>query len=251
MQYGRIPTQTYGRNWQGPRSFEAQWVWLWLASHGWLGSSMDPHVRHGDQWCSPGNGSNACRRSIFPSWRIACAVAGCAEPAEYAASVRPKSYCKLESHRNTPLKNYWWMDAGYRPSSSWKWLEHLSNQRSWPTIQKGLPLTWRWSSIHLSILLGPGGSQTSDQSYWSIWPPWVYQGGRRFRESGTNLWLWFYSEPNNQCKVTRFHISSVPTRLGSYKVMRWDRCAPHSLTESENRLSHWEAVHWGSDRRGA
>ena len=36
MQYGRIPTRTYGRNWQGPRSFEAQWVWLGLASHGWL-----------------------------------------------------------------------------------------------------------------------------------------------------------------------------------------------------------------------
>jgi hypothetical protein len=46
-------------------------------------------------------------RSIFPGWRIACAVAGCAEPVEYAASVWPKSCCKLECHPDTPLQKYW------------------------------------------------------------------------------------------------------------------------------------------------
>jgi hypothetical protein len=31
---------------------------------------------------------------ILPSWHIACVVEGCAEPAEYDASVLPKSHCK-------------------------------------------------------------------------------------------------------------------------------------------------------------
>jgi hypothetical protein len=68
--------------------------------------------------------------------------------------------------------------------------------------------------------------------------------------------------PGNQYKVARFHLSSVPTRLGSFKVMRWDGCvpcgfilvsvtlSPHSLTESGSRLAHWTLVHWGSDRWG-
>jgi hypothetical protein len=56
--------------------------------------------------------------SIFPSWRIACATAGCAEPIEYAASVQPKSFYKLECHPDTPLQKYWRMVAGYHPSSS-------------------------------------------------------------------------------------------------------------------------------------
>jgi hypothetical protein len=38
---------------------------------------MDPHVRHVDQLCSRGNGPCPCRRSIFPSWHIACVAAGC------------------------------------------------------------------------------------------------------------------------------------------------------------------------------
>ena len=95
-----------------------------------------------------------------------------------------------------------------------------------PTIQKGLPLTWRRSSIHLFVLSGPGGSQTSNKSYWSIWHLWVYQGGPRFGESGTGFWLWFFSGPSNQCTVPKFHIYSVPTWLGSHKVMIWDGCAP-------------------------
>ena len=165
MQYGRIPTRTYSRNWKGPRNFEAQWVWLGLASQRWVGSWLDPHVHHADQLCSPGNGPCPCRRSIFPSWHIACVVTGFEKPIEYDAIVQPKSWYKWECHPDTPLQNYWWMIVGYHPSSSWKWLEHLSNQRAWPTIQKGLPLTWRRSSIHLSFLSGPGGSQTSDQSY--------------------------------------------------------------------------------------
>jgi hypothetical protein len=36
----------------------------------------------------------------------------------------------------------------------------------------------------------------------------------------------FILEPSNQCIVTRFHLSSVPARLGSHKVMSWDGCAP-------------------------
>jgi hypothetical protein len=31
---------------------------------------------------------------------------------------------------------------------------------------------------------------------------------------------------DNQCRVTRFHLFSVTTRLGSHKMMRWDGCAP-------------------------
>ena len=142
-------------------------------------------------------------------------------------------------------------------------LENFPNQRAWPSIQKYLLLTWRWSSIHLFVLLGPSGSQTSNQSYWSIWPPWIDQGGRWFEESGTSFWLWFYSEPGNQYRVAKFHVSFVPTRLGSHKVMRWERCAPcgavlgfvtwspHSITRSDDRLAHWVAVCWGSDRWGA
>jgi hypothetical protein len=38
---------------------------------------------------------------------IACAATGCAEPIEYATSVRPKSFCKLECHPDTPLQKYW------------------------------------------------------------------------------------------------------------------------------------------------
>ena len=250
MQYGGIPTWTYGINWQGLRIFEAQWVWLGLVSREWLGSWLDPHVLHVDQWCSLGNGPYPCRRSIFPSWRIACAAARCAESVEYVVSVQPKSCCKLEYHTDTPLQNYWWMVAGYHPSTSWKWLVHCSNQWAWPTIQKGLPLTWRQSSIHMSILSRLGDIHTSDQSYWSIWPPWVDQGGRRLGESGTGFWLWFYSESGNQYKVDRFHLSSVLTGLGSHKVMRWGGCAPcgavlgsvawspHSLTKIRDRLAH-------------
>jgi hypothetical protein len=44
---------------------------------------------------------------IFPIWRIACVVAGCAKPAEYVASVWPKSCCELECHLDTPLQKYW------------------------------------------------------------------------------------------------------------------------------------------------
>jgi hypothetical protein len=148
------------------------------------------------------------------------------------------------------------MVAGYRPSSSRKWLEHFLNQRGWPTIWKDIPLTWRRYSMHLSILSGPRGSQTSYQSYWIICPPWVDQEGCRFRESSTVFWLWFYLGPGNQCRVARLHISSIPTWLESRKVMSWDGCSPcgtvlgsaawspHSLAESGGRLSHWRVVHW-------
>jgi hypothetical protein len=54
-----------------------------------LDLGLDPHVRHADQLCILGNGPCPCRRIIFPSWHIACVAAGCVEPAEYAASVRP------------------------------------------------------------------------------------------------------------------------------------------------------------------
>ena len=82
-------------------------------------------------------------------------------------------------------------------------------------------------------------------------------------DSGTSFLLWFYSEPSNQYRVTRFHLSFVSARLGSRKVMRWDGCAPcgavlgsvarcpHSLIESGDRLAHWAAVHQRSDRWGA
>ena len=164
MQYGIIPTWTCDRNWKFLRSFKAEWVWLGLANHEWIRSWLDPHAHHVDPWCSLSTGPCPCRRGIFSSWHIACAAAGCAEATEYVASVRPKSCCKWECHLDTPLQKYWWMVAEYRSSSSWKWLEHLSNQRAWPTIQKGLPLTWRRFSIHLSILSGPGGRHNSDQS---------------------------------------------------------------------------------------
>ena len=152
---------------------------------------------------------------------------------------------------------------GKLPSSQRKAFLNFSNQRAWPTIQKCLPLTWRQFSIHLYVLSGLGGIQTSDQSYWSIFPPWVDRGGSWFKESGTDFWLSFYSEPDNQYRVARFHLSSVPTWLGSCKVMRWGGCAPsgvvlrsvswspHSLTKSDNRLSHWVVVHRGSYRWGA
>jgi len=219
MQYGIIPTWTCGRNWQGPRNSEAQWVWLGMASHEWLVFWMDPHVHHAYQWCSPGNESFPCRRIIFRSCRRVGVFGGCAEPTGYAANVLPKYCCKWGCHPDTPVQNYWWMVVGYRLSSSWKWLDNFSNQRAWPTILKYLPLTWRWSSIHMHVLLGPSGSQISTHSYWGIWPPWSDQGGLQFGESGISLWLWFYSGPSNQCRVVRFHLSYVPAWLVSYKVM--------------------------------
>ena len=139
-------------------------------------------------------------------------------------------------------------------------LMKVVGQRAWPTIQKGLPLTWRQSSIHLFVLWRLGGSQTSYESYWSIWPPWVDQRDRRFMEAGTDSWLWFYLGPGNQCRVARSHLSSAPARLGSHKVMRWDGCgpcgavlrsvawSPHSLTESSGRLTDWEEIRHGSDQ---
>ena len=155
MWYEKIPTPTCDGNWRGPRSFKSWRVWLGMVSHGWPGSWLDPHAHHVDQWCILSNAPYPCRKSIFPSFHIVCVVAGCAKPAEYAASVPPKSCCRWGCHPNTPLQNYWWIVTRYLPSSSWKWLENLSNQRAWPTIQKGLPLTWRRSSIHMSVLSGP------------------------------------------------------------------------------------------------
>ena len=122
---------------------------------------------------------------------------------------------------------------------------------------KGMTSHWKRPSFDLKAVfhtsvcsIGIGGIQTLDQYYWSISPLWVDQGGRRFRESGTSFCLWFYSEHDNQCRVTRFHIFFVPAWLGSYKVMRWDGCAPcgavvgsvawspHSLIKSGSRLTH-------------
>ena len=155
------------------------------------------------------------------------------------------------------------MVTGYYPSSSWKWSDNFSNQRAWLTIQKGLPLTWRWSSIHLSVLSRPSGSQNSYQSYQSIWPLWADQGGRRFRELGTGSELWFYLGPGNQCRVARIHISSAEAWLGFHKVMSLGWCAPfrealgssawfsHFMTESGDRLTHFLAVCQGSYRLSA
>jgi hypothetical protein len=42
-------------------------------------------------------------------------------------------------------------------------------------------------SIHKSILLGPSGSQNSDQSYESNFSPSSGQDGGQFRELGTNF----------------------------------------------------------------
>ena len=235
-------------------------MWLGLVIHGWLGYWLDPHVHHVDQWCIPSNEPCPCWRSIFPSWRISCAAAGCAKPTEYVASVLLESCCKWECHPDKPLQKYWWLVARYHPSSSWNWLEHFSSQRAWPIIRKDLPLTWRRYSIHIFVLSRPGGSHTLDQSYWIIWLLWSVQGGRQLGELDIGSRVWFYSGPGNQCRVTRSHISFAPTWFGSHKEMTWEVCAPcrvvigssswspHFLTENGGRLAHWVAVCVGSNR---
>ena len=165
MQYGRIRTRTYDINWQGPRSSKARSVWLGMASRRWHGSWLDPHAHHVDQLCSLVTGPCARWRSIFPSWHITCATAGCAKPFECVASVPLNSCCRWGCHPYSPLQNYWWKVTWYHPSSSSKLLENFSKQWAWPSIQKYLLLTLRRFSIHLYVLWGPCGRQTLDQYY--------------------------------------------------------------------------------------
>ena len=69
--------------------------------------------------------------------------------------------------------------------------------------------------------------------------------------SGTCSWQLFYSMSDNQCKVSRSHLSFVWVQLGSHKVRNLVRCdifivalgsagwLPHFLEESDSILAHW------------
>ena len=91
-------------------------------------------------------------------------------------------------------------------------------------------------------------------------PPLVGLEDHQPMGSSTHSEQWSCSAPDSQYRVSKSHPSSIPTRLGSHRVIQSNGCdlyavAPkfaswfhRSLEWSANRLVHWAMTHLGSNR---
>ena len=103
----------------------------------------------------------------------------------------------------------------------------------------------------------------SDRSCWSTLPPLVGPRGHQSVGSGTYYGQWSCWTPDSQYRVSKSHLSSVPTRSGSHKVMNSDGCDlsaatlesaswfHRSLELNADKLVHWVVAHLWLDRWSA